>query len=154
VHSFIFYCVLIPFGVTGCWSLSLPLAGKRREHPGQLSDFVYLYWNRQIMTTYMSESILRVSLDQDGLKRGDVTLKIRNVSLQDEGKYSCFIPGKNFRETVQLNSPCSPEQLCHHQLECQLNTNIYKILLIFVLIYFFLSQILTVKYVYMFIVHD
>uniref|UniRef100_A0A3P9MPE2 Ig-like domain-containing protein n=1 Tax=Oryzias latipes TaxID=8090 RepID=A0A3P9MPE2_ORYLA len=65
--------------------------------------FVFLYWRGQIMTTVMSESfILRVSLDQDGLKRGDGTLKIRNVSLQDEGKYSCFIPGKNFRETVQL----------------------------------------------------
>uniref|UniRef100_H2LBK9 Ig-like domain-containing protein n=1 Tax=Oryzias latipes TaxID=8090 RepID=H2LBK9_ORYLA len=67
------------------------------------SDVVFLYWNRQIITEHMKESfILRVSLDQDGLKRGDVTLKIRNVSLQDEGKYSCFIPGKNFRETVQL----------------------------------------------------
>uniref|UniRef100_A0A3P9LI20 Ig-like domain-containing protein n=1 Tax=Oryzias latipes TaxID=8090 RepID=A0A3P9LI20_ORYLA len=65
--------------------------------------FVFLYWNGQIITKHMSESFIpRVSLDQDGLKRGDVTLKIRNVSLQDEGKYSCFIPGKNFRETVQL----------------------------------------------------
>uniref|UniRef100_A0A3P9LHR5 Ig-like domain-containing protein n=1 Tax=Oryzias latipes TaxID=8090 RepID=A0A3P9LHR5_ORYLA len=65
--------------------------------------FVFLYWRGQIITEHMSESfILRVSLNQDGLKRGDVTLKIRNVSLQDEGKYSCFIPGKNFRETVQL----------------------------------------------------
>uniref|UniRef100_A0A3P9MPE5 Ig-like domain-containing protein n=1 Tax=Oryzias latipes TaxID=8090 RepID=A0A3P9MPE5_ORYLA len=65
--------------------------------------FVYLYWNGQIMTEVMMESFIpRVSLNQDGLKRGDVTLKIRNVSLQDEGKYSCFIPGKNFRETVQL----------------------------------------------------
>ncbi|XP_023821740.1 myelin-oligodendrocyte glycoprotein-like isoform X2 [Oryzias latipes] len=65
--------------------------------------FVYFYRNRKTMTTVMIESLIpRVSLNQDGLKRGDVTLKIRNVSLQDEGKYSCFIPGKNFRETVQL----------------------------------------------------
>uniref|UniRef100_A0A3P9JM72 Ig-like domain-containing protein n=1 Tax=Oryzias latipes TaxID=8090 RepID=A0A3P9JM72_ORYLA len=65
--------------------------------------FVYFYRNRKTMTTVMIESLIpRVSLNQDGLKRGDVTLKIRNVSLQDDGKYSCFIPGKNFRETVQL----------------------------------------------------
>uniref|UniRef100_A0A8C7WW43 Ig-like domain-containing protein n=1 Tax=Oryzias sinensis TaxID=183150 RepID=A0A8C7WW43_9TELE len=65
--------------------------------------FVYLYWSRTIMTKVMIPSFIpRVSVNQDGLKRGDVTLKIRNVSLQDEGKYSCFIPGKNFRETVQL----------------------------------------------------
>uniref|UniRef100_A0A8C8DGQ2 Ig-like domain-containing protein n=1 Tax=Oryzias sinensis TaxID=183150 RepID=A0A8C8DGQ2_9TELE len=50
--------------------------------------FVFLYWGRKIITEHMSELFIpRVSLDQDGLKRGDVTLKIRNVSLQDEGKY-------------------------------------------------------------------
>uniref|UniRef100_A0A3P9MP93 Ig-like domain-containing protein n=1 Tax=Oryzias latipes TaxID=8090 RepID=A0A3P9MP93_ORYLA len=66
-------------------------------------SFVCYYQFRRIVTEVMIESFIpRVSLDQDGLKRGDVTLKIRNVSLQDEGKYSCFIPGKNFRETVQL----------------------------------------------------
>uniref|UniRef100_A0A3P9ICR0 Ig-like domain-containing protein n=1 Tax=Oryzias latipes TaxID=8090 RepID=A0A3P9ICR0_ORYLA len=65
--------------------------------------FVCLYWNGHPITKHMIASFIpRVSLDQDGLKRGDVKLKIRNVSLQDEGKYSCFIPGKNFRETVQL----------------------------------------------------
>ncbi|XP_023821758.1 myelin-oligodendrocyte glycoprotein-like [Oryzias latipes] len=66
-------------------------------------SFVCYYQFKRIVTEVMIPSfILRVSLNQDGLKRGDVTLKIRNVSLQDEGKYSCFIPGKNFRETVQL----------------------------------------------------
>uniref|UniRef100_A0A3P9LII1 Ig-like domain-containing protein n=1 Tax=Oryzias latipes TaxID=8090 RepID=A0A3P9LII1_ORYLA len=70
-----------------------------------MKHFVFLYWRRKIITEQMNESLIpRVSLNQDGLKRGDVTLKIRNVSLQDEGKYSCFIPGKNFRETVQLKS--------------------------------------------------
>ncbi|XP_078791972.1 myelin-oligodendrocyte glycoprotein-like isoform X3 [Oryzias latipes] len=68
-----------------------------------MKRFVYLYSDGQTITEHMNESLIpRVSLDQDGLKRGDVTLKIRNVSLQDEGKYRCFIPGKNFRETVQL----------------------------------------------------
>uniref|UniRef100_A0A3P9LII6 Immunoglobulin V-set domain-containing protein n=1 Tax=Oryzias latipes TaxID=8090 RepID=A0A3P9LII6_ORYLA len=100
VHSFIFYCVLIPFGVTGCWSLSLPLAGKRREHPGQLTSLSQDHNHTHTHITPLDT--LELSLDQDGLKRGDVTLKIRNVSLQDEGNYSCFIPGKNFRETVQL----------------------------------------------------
>ncbi|XP_024144232.1 myelin-oligodendrocyte glycoprotein [Oryzias melastigma] len=65
--------------------------------------YVYLYRNRKTVTKVMMETFMqRVSLNPDGLKRGDVTLKIRNVTLQDEGKYSCFIPGKKFRETVQL----------------------------------------------------
>uniref|UniRef100_A0A3B3DKE1 Immunoglobulin V-set domain-containing protein n=1 Tax=Oryzias melastigma TaxID=30732 RepID=A0A3B3DKE1_ORYME len=64
---------------------------------------VYLYQNRKTMTRFMMETFIqRVSLNPDGLKRGDVTLKIRNVTLQDEGKYRCYIHGLDHRETVQL----------------------------------------------------
>ncbi|XP_024118557.1 myelin-oligodendrocyte glycoprotein [Oryzias melastigma] len=66
-------------------------------------SFVCYCIGGEIITEVMMETFIqRVSLNPDGLKRGDVTLKIRNVTLQDEGKYSCFIPGKKFRETVQL----------------------------------------------------
>uniref|UniRef100_A0A3B3E072 Immunoglobulin V-set domain-containing protein n=1 Tax=Oryzias melastigma TaxID=30732 RepID=A0A3B3E072_ORYME len=52
---------------------------------------VYLYRSRRTMTKFMMETFIqRVSLNPDGLKRGDVTLKIRNVTLQDEGKYIFF----------------------------------------------------------------
>ncbi|RVE60846.1 hypothetical protein OJAV_G00184610 [Oryzias javanicus] len=65
--------------------------------------FVYLYHNRTTKTKFMLETFIqRVSLNPDGLKRGDVTLKIRKVTLQDEGTYRCFIPGLNHRETVHL----------------------------------------------------
>ncbi|RVE60764.1 hypothetical protein OJAV_G00184650 [Oryzias javanicus] len=65
--------------------------------------FVYLYLNRKTMNEFMLETFIqRVSLNPDGLKRGDVTLKIRKVTLQDEGTYRCFIPGLNHRETVHL----------------------------------------------------
>ncbi|RVE60844.1 hypothetical protein OJAV_G00184580 [Oryzias javanicus] len=65
--------------------------------------FVYLYHNRTTKTKFMLETFIqRASLNPDGLKRGDVTLKIRKVTLQDEGTYRCFIPGLNHRETVHL----------------------------------------------------
>ncbi|RVE60788.1 hypothetical protein OJAV_G00184700 [Oryzias javanicus] len=65
--------------------------------------YVYLYRNRKTVTKVMLETLVqRVSLNPDGLKRGDVTLKIRKVTLQDEGTYRCFIPGLNHRETVHL----------------------------------------------------
>ncbi|XP_024119693.2 butyrophilin subfamily 2 member A1, partial [Oryzias melastigma] len=65
--------------------------------------FVYLYLNRKTMTKVMMESFIqRVSLNPDGLQRGDVTLKIRNVTLQDEGTYRCYIHRLDHRETVQL----------------------------------------------------
>ncbi|RVE60767.1 hypothetical protein OJAV_G00184680 [Oryzias javanicus] len=65
--------------------------------------YVYLYRNRKTVTKVMMETFIqRVSLNPDGLKRGDVTLKIRKVTLQDEGTYRCFIPGLNHRETVHL----------------------------------------------------
>ncbi|RVE60848.1 hypothetical protein OJAV_G00184640 [Oryzias javanicus] len=66
-------------------------------------DVVYLYRSRTTKTKFMNPSFIpRVSLNPDGLKRGDVTLKIRKVTLQDEGTYRCFIPGLNHRETVHL----------------------------------------------------
>ncbi|RVE60823.1 hypothetical protein OJAV_G00184550 [Oryzias javanicus] len=66
-------------------------------------SFVYLYLNRKTMTELMMETLIpRVSLNPDGLKRGNVTLKIRNVTLQDEGTYRCFIPGLKHGETVHL----------------------------------------------------
>ncbi|RVE60845.1 hypothetical protein OJAV_G00184590 [Oryzias javanicus] len=66
-------------------------------------SFVYYAMGREIITEVMNPSFIqRVSLNPDGLKRGDVTLKIRKVTLQDEGTYRCFIPGLNHRETVHL----------------------------------------------------
>ncbi|XP_036072702.1 uncharacterized protein LOC112139928 isoform X2 [Oryzias melastigma] len=59
--------------------------------------------NRKTMTKVMLETFIqRVSLNPDGLKRGDVTLKIRNVTLQDEGMYRCYIHELDHRETVHL----------------------------------------------------
>uniref|UniRef100_A0A3B3BRA7 Ig-like domain-containing protein n=1 Tax=Oryzias melastigma TaxID=30732 RepID=A0A3B3BRA7_ORYME len=93
-------------------------------------SFVCYCIGGEIITEVMMETFIqRVSLNPDGLKRGDVTLKIRNVTLQDEGKYSCFIPGKKFRETVQtfvLNSSQEMmSSLCFRAKRSQKQNNIW-----------------------------
>uniref|UniRef100_A0A667Z721 Ig-like domain-containing protein n=1 Tax=Myripristis murdjan TaxID=586833 RepID=A0A667Z721_9TELE len=44
----------------------------------------------------------RTSLFMDKLKHGDVSLKLSEVKLSDEGKYRCFIPSLGKEMTVEL----------------------------------------------------
>uniref|UniRef100_A0A667ZES3 Ig-like domain-containing protein n=1 Tax=Myripristis murdjan TaxID=586833 RepID=A0A667ZES3_9TELE len=44
----------------------------------------------------------RTSLIMDKLKHGDVSLKLSEVKLSDEGKYRCFIPTLSKETTVEL----------------------------------------------------
>ncbi|XP_078137929.1 butyrophilin subfamily 1 member A1-like [Centroberyx gerrardi] len=44
----------------------------------------------------------RTSLFIDKLKHGDISLKLSNVKLSDEGKYRCFIPSLDRDSIVQL----------------------------------------------------
>ncbi|KAK5598747.1 hypothetical protein CRENBAI_005075 [Crenichthys baileyi] len=51
-----------------------------------------------MMETY----IQRTSLSEEGLRRGDVSLTIRNVSLEDNGRFRCFLPSLMRAREVQL----------------------------------------------------
>ncbi|XP_044039875.1 butyrophilin-like protein 1 [Siniperca chuatsi] len=44
----------------------------------------------------------RTSVSTDGLKQGDISLKLSKVKLFDEGTYRCFIPRLNTQSSVQL----------------------------------------------------
>uniref|UniRef100_A0A3P9MYX6 Ig-like domain-containing protein n=1 Tax=Poecilia reticulata TaxID=8081 RepID=A0A3P9MYX6_POERE len=49
-------------------------------------------WSRPDLRPSGPQKRVETSLSQDGLRRGDVSLTIRNVSLQDQGRFRCFIP--------------------------------------------------------------
>uniref|UniRef100_A0A8C4DRF6 Ig-like domain-containing protein n=1 Tax=Dicentrarchus labrax TaxID=13489 RepID=A0A8C4DRF6_DICLA len=56
-------------------------------------DYVYLYRGRREDTDMKLQSYVgRTELSKDGLKNGDISLKILNVTLEDGGRYRCFIP--------------------------------------------------------------
>ncbi|XP_071401718.1 myelin-oligodendrocyte glycoprotein-like [Centroberyx affinis] len=44
----------------------------------------------------------RTALSRDGLKHGDISLKITNVTLADGGKYRCFLPKLNSRKKESI----------------------------------------------------
>ncbi|XP_008434285.1 butyrophilin subfamily 1 member A1-like isoform X1 [Poecilia reticulata] len=65
----------------------------RPSGPQKRVEYVFVYRFRKTDRDMMMDTyIQRTSLSQDGLRRGDVSLTIRNVSLQDQGRFRCFIP--------------------------------------------------------------
>lgn len=59
-------------------------------------EYVHLYRDRQEVPDMKIRSyIRRTALFTDGLRDGNISLKIMNVTLADEGRYRCFIPKLN-----------------------------------------------------------
>ncbi|KAM4537110.1 butyrophilin-like protein 10 isoform 1-T2 [Odontesthes bonariensis] len=66
-------------------------------------DVVYLYRVRvEVRDIMMLSYIGRTSLLPDGLKHGDMSLQIRNVTLEDGGSYRCFTPTLGRGAAVRL----------------------------------------------------
>lgn len=56
-------------------------------------EYVHLYRDRREVPDMKIQSyVKRTALFTDGLKHGNISLKIMNVSLEDGGRYKCFIP--------------------------------------------------------------
>ncbi|XP_027143453.1 myelin-oligodendrocyte glycoprotein-like isoform X2 [Larimichthys crocea] len=61
-------------------------------------EYVHLYRDRREVPDMKIQSyVKRTALFTDRLKHGNISLKILNVTVEDEGRYKCFIP--------KLNSP-------------------------------------------------
>ncbi|XP_056224311.1 myelin-oligodendrocyte glycoprotein-like isoform X2 [Seriola aureovittata] len=67
-----------------------------RPYPNDLQKrvgFVHLYRDsREVLDMKISSYVLRTALFLEDLRRGNISLKITNVTLTDEGRYRCFIP--------------------------------------------------------------
>ncbi|MEQ2265234.1 hypothetical protein XENORESO_004211, partial [Xenotaenia resolanae] len=73
--------------------------------PGRqkLVEYVYVYRFKKMDRDMMMETyIQRTSLSEEGLRHGDVSLSIRNVSLEDNGRFRCFLPSLKGAAEVQL----------------------------------------------------
>ncbi|XP_030287903.1 myelin-oligodendrocyte glycoprotein-like isoform X1 [Sparus aurata] len=56
-------------------------------------EYVHLYRDaREDLDMKIAEYVKRTELFADGLTRGNISLKITNVTFEDEGRYKCFIP--------------------------------------------------------------
>ncbi|XP_078137917.1 butyrophilin-like protein 2 [Centroberyx gerrardi] len=74
--------------------------------PDLQAEYVHLYRHGHEMLDMKNPSYSgRTVLFRDGLKHGDISLKLTSVTLADEGKYRCFIPKLKSRKkesVVQL----------------------------------------------------
>ncbi|XP_060889186.1 myelin-oligodendrocyte glycoprotein-like [Labrus mixtus] len=75
------------------------------DRPGTVR-YVHLYWDsRKVQDMMLSSYLQRAKLSKNGLSRGNISLKIMKVTLDDDGRYKCFIPqlkGKRKSSTVRL----------------------------------------------------
>uniref|UniRef100_A0A671VDE6 Ig-like domain-containing protein n=1 Tax=Sparus aurata TaxID=8175 RepID=A0A671VDE6_SPAAU len=56
-------------------------------------EYVHLYRDAQEdLDMKIAEYVKRTELFTDSLTRGNISLKITNVTFEDEGRYQCFIP--------------------------------------------------------------
>lgn len=56
-------------------------------------EYVYLYrGRREVKDMKMQSYDGRTDLPADNLRRGNISLKILNVTLEDGGRYRCFVP--------------------------------------------------------------
>ncbi|XP_044040334.1 myelin-oligodendrocyte glycoprotein-like [Siniperca chuatsi] len=66
-------------------------------------EYVHVYRDRrEVLDMKLRSYVKRTLLFPDGLKRGNISLKITNVTLADAGRYKCFIPKlkSNVKESI------------------------------------------------------
>ncbi|KAI3375487.1 hypothetical protein L3Q82_003823 [Scortum barcoo] len=99
----------------------------------RLSRIIHLYRNRREDPDMKLRSYFgRTSLFTDELKRGNISLKIMNVTLADEGRYKCLIPklkstvkesivklvvDPNYVKTVTTQTPLHPKKSANFRSE-------------------------------------
>ncbi|XP_036072786.1 selection and upkeep of intraepithelial T-cells protein 2 isoform X2 [Oryzias melastigma] len=79
--------------------------GEKTEPAKQksLKTYVFLYRRGIQITAMMMQSyIQRTSMFDDRLRRGDMSLKISNVTFEDNGIYECSLPRRQQRAKVLL----------------------------------------------------
>lgn len=88
-------------------------------------DYVHLYRDRREVTDIkISSYVGRTLLSTEGLGKGDISLKIYNVTLEDEGRFRCFIPKLEGQKksaivifVVEQNSPTTETPLQSRYLQ-------------------------------------
>ncbi|XP_063324362.1 selection and upkeep of intraepithelial T-cells protein 1-like isoform X1 [Pelmatolapia mariae] len=93
------------------------------SRPDRNMEYVHLYRHNREMTDMKIPSYFgRTALFTDGLREGNISLRITNVTLEDEGRYRCSIPKLKSQtkssfvslivaKTVTTQTPLHPETL-------------------------------------------
>uniref|UniRef100_A0A3Q2GC99 Ig-like domain-containing protein n=1 Tax=Cyprinodon variegatus TaxID=28743 RepID=A0A3Q2GC99_CYPVA len=64
----------------------------KASDPQKRVEYVYVHRFRKMDRDMMMETYIQRTSLSEGLRHGDVSLRIHNVSLEDNGRFRCFIP--------------------------------------------------------------
>lgn len=71
--------------------------------PSSHIEYVHVYrGQREVQDMMIRSYIRRTKLFKDELKHGNISLKISNVTVEDGGRYKCYIPKLDSQDIVQL----------------------------------------------------
>ncbi|XP_038161002.1 uncharacterized protein LOC119796487, partial [Cyprinodon tularosa] len=70
--------------------------------PQKRVEYVYVHRFRKMDRDMMMETYIQRTSLSEGLRHGDVSLRIHNVSLEDSGRFRCFIPNLSIEAEVLL----------------------------------------------------
>ncbi|XP_076019348.1 butyrophilin subfamily 3 member A2-like [Genypterus blacodes] len=70
--------------------------------PDLTPRFVFVWLNRQEMWDKHPSYKGRTSVSIDELRQGNISLRLSNVTLSDEGKYRCFVPMLDTQTNIEL----------------------------------------------------
>uniref|UniRef100_A0A3Q2E7T0 Ig-like domain-containing protein n=1 Tax=Cyprinodon variegatus TaxID=28743 RepID=A0A3Q2E7T0_CYPVA len=98
--------VILPCRVDPDWNAMEKTVEWFRPHlrapgPQKRVEYVYVHRFRKMDRDMMMETYIQRTSLSEGLRHGDVSLRIHNVSLEDNGRFRCFIPNLIF-ERIQL----------------------------------------------------
>lgn len=80
-------------------------------------DFVHIYRNtHELLDLKLPSYFGRTSLLDDGLRRGDMSLRISNVTVADGGRYRCYIPTLENRNRFFVSLVGELCHICLHLL--------------------------------------
>ncbi|PWA20550.1 hypothetical protein CCH79_00021022, partial [Gambusia affinis] len=83
------------------WDVRKSVEWIKLDLPQDSDHYVLVYRRKVVNENLMMESYIgRVFLFREELQYGNVSLKITNVTVNDSGKYECFLP--SLRKSVEI----------------------------------------------------
>ena len=85
-----------------CHGCRLHVVGVDETRPGPQICPCEAWWWRPAFFDQHSSYMGRTSVSIDGLRRGDMSLKLSKVTFSDKGTYRCFVPGFDTDTSIKL----------------------------------------------------
>uniref|UniRef100_A0A087XI45 Ig-like domain-containing protein n=1 Tax=Poecilia formosa TaxID=48698 RepID=A0A087XI45_POEFO len=108
--------VVLPCWVSPIWDATRKTVEWSRldQRQDSTKKYVLVYRALKLDRSLMMESYIgKASLIPEALRSGNVTLKLTNVTVNDSGRYKCFLPSLKTHAVIQLLEKVSQTAVKH-----------------------------------------